>query len=998
MSNELCNKEMSMDHRRENTTLDWIGESAEIHYGHLHQYRFAKEFAKGKKVLDLACGEGYGSFMLSEEADSVIGIDIDEETVRHASSEYVKENLRFIKGSIMDIPIHGEKIFDVIVCFKVPDHLEERHELLKEVKRLLKTDGIFIASTHNKYISMDELNDQTPFHLKELYFDEFKDLLSKNFKSVLLYGQKVYHCSNIFPLHEESGSTKDFAIEKSDKEFHFVPSEKKLVRYLIAVASDSSLGKNLVLGNCYVLDLPEALFQQKDAQISRLKRVVREKQVALYQRDAEISSLERVVRSKEAALGQIYASYGWKALLTFYRLIDKIFPINTKRRFTAKVIFKILTELRTVFKNISIRNLKNFFTYRQASIIQKCSVCGAQINFSPNYFIDNLRETIICYSCNSWKRNIDLAESILKTYNIPSSSSLADSLDRFANLSIYEVGHTGSIHDLFSCLPYFTYSGFSADVKPGSLLPSGARCEDVQSLTFEDNSFDLVISQEVFEHVAQPELGFKEIYRILKPGGYHIFTVPYHKGTHKSLTRAVLEDYEIKHLLSPVYHGSPSEPMETLVFTDFGEDLIDLLQSTGFDVDLYEKNNVDYKNGRTIVFITKKNGCGTERLVPAKEQITEMSGERPYHGNVRLIAFYLPQFHPIPENDEWWGKGFTDWTNVAKARPNFIGHYQPHLPADLGFYDLRVAEVREQQAELAREHGIYGFCYHHYWFNGHRLLERPFNEVLKTGRPDFPFCLCWANENWSRRWDGQEHEILIAQVHSKEDDIAFIRDIIPAFRDDRYIRVNGRPLLIVYRVNLLPDPKATAEIWRAECRALGIGEIYLCAAQSFGITDPRPYGFDAAVEFPPHGLALSLSEITEQVQITNPDFTGRIFGYKEVVQFEKKKKRPHYILFKTVMPSWDSTPRLQNTSNIFAHTTPDLYEEWLAYVIEYSNKNLFGDERLVFINAWNEWGEGCHLEPDRKYGSKFLKATERVLEKFRSNSSITDSICGSRRL
>lgn len=345
--------------------------------------------------------------------------------------------------------------------------------------------------------------------------------------------------------------------------------------------------------------------------------------------------------------------------------------------------------------------------------------------------------------------------------------------------------------------------------------------------------------------------------------------------------------------------------------------------------------------------------------------------------NIRVIAFYLPQFHPIPENDLWWGKGFTDWVNVVKAKPNFVDHYQPHLPADFGFYDLRVPEVREQQADLARAHGIYGFCYHHYWFHGHRLLERPFSEVLKSGKPDFPFCLCWANESWTRRWDGAKHKILIAQEHSKNDDIAFIRDIIPALRDDRYIRINGKPLLIVYRINLFPNPKKTAEIWRKECKTVGIGDIYLCAAQSFGITNPKSYGFDAAVEFPPHGLVIPV--INQMAQITNPYFKGLIHHYKDAIDFEKGKKCPRYTLFRTVMPSWDNTPRKQNASTIFLNATPPLYKEWLAHAIAYTDKNLTSDERLVFINAWNEWGEGCHLEPDRKYGDSFLKATRNLL-------------------
>src|SRR5690242_15190569 len=199
----------------------------------------------------------------------------------------------------------------------------------------------------------------------------------------------------------------------------------------------------------------------------------------------------------------------------------------------------------------------------------------------------------------------------------------------------------------------------------------------------------------------------------------------------------------------------------------------------------------------------------------------------------RLIAFYLPQYHPIPENDLWWGKGFTEWTSVAKAKPLFRKHYQPHLPADLGFYDLRLPETRSAQAQLARENGIYGFCYYHYWFNGKLLLERPFNEVLASSQPDFPFCLCWANENWTRAWDGLEHDILVAQEYDAEDDRRHIHWLVEAFRDRRYIRVNGKPLLLVYRVSNLPDPLQTASLWREEAHKLGIGDIYLATVESF---------------------------------------------------------------------------------------------------------------------------------------------------------------------
>ncbi len=345
--------------------------------------------------------------------------------------------------------------------------------------------------------------------------------------------------------------------------------------------------------------------------------------------------------------------------------------------------------------------------------------------------------------------------------------------------------------------------------------------------------------------------------------------------------------------------------------------------------------------------------------------------------DVRAIAFYLPQFHPIPENDLWWGKGFTEWANVTKARPNFKGHYQPHLPADLGFYDLRIPEVRDQQAELAREYGIHGFCYHHYWFGGRRLLERPFNEVLSSGRPDYPFCICWANENWTRRWDGAEKEVLIAQQHSDEDDRNFIRSLFPAFEDHRYIRINGKPLLIVYRVDILPNAQKAAAIWREEMRAAGLGEIYLCAAQTFGILDPTPYGFDAAVEFPPHRTFMT--GLTATLPKTNSRYSGMIHDYLAKAESMIHQPTPDYTLFKAVMPAWDNTPRRQDTSAIYINSSPEAYEYWLGKAVEYTITHHTGDERLVFINAWNEWAEGAHLEPDRRYGHQYLEATRNVL-------------------
>jgi lipopolysaccharide biosynthesis protein len=354
---------------------------------------------------------------------------------------------------------------------------------------------------------------------------------------------------------------------------------------------------------------------------------------------------------------------------------------------------------------------------------------------------------------------------------------------------------------------------------------------------------------------------------------------------------------------------------------------------------------------------------------------------------VKPIAFYLPQFHPIPENDSWWGKGFTEWTNVLKASPNFKGHYQPRLPGDLGYYDLRSIDVQKQQVQLAKKYGIYGFCFYYYWFNGQRLLERPVNQFIENPDLDFPFCLCWANENWTRCWDGRQNDILIGQYYDKGWDNKFINDLIPVFRDKRYIRVNGKPLLIIYRVNLLPDPKKTADLWRSECREKGIGEIFLAVTQSFGITDPRPYGFDGAIEFPMHNLGSS--EIDQKVlQITNPEFDGKIFDYRIAAKLMITKKNTDYILFKTVTPSWDNTARRQNDGHIFINSTPEAYKDWLKNIIKSTKQNFSENNRFIFINAWNEWAEGNYLEPDQKYGYAYLASTAEALAAYQKKSTI----------
>ena len=343
---------------------------------------------------------------------------------------------------------------------------------------------------------------------------------------------------------------------------------------------------------------------------------------------------------------------------------------------------------------------------------------------------------------------------------------------------------------------------------------------------------------------------------------------------------------------------------------------------------------------------------------------------------LNAIAFYLPQFHAFPENDAWWGRGFTEWTNVSKSVPQFAGHLQPRLPGELGFYDLRLKDVLRRQQQLARLYGIHGFCFHHYWFAGKRLMETPFNHVLADPTMDLPFCLCWANENWTRRWDGAEHDVLIAQQHSPEDDLAFIADILPALRDSRYMRIDGAALLIVYRVTLLPDPRATAQRWRDYCRQQGVGEIHLVAAQTFGIQDPREYGFDAALEFPPHNV--EPDEISSRQLMFNSVFRGRIYRYADMVRRQQDAAVPDYKLYKCAFPGWDNSARKPGRGHVFHGSSPTLFAEWLRGIARYALRTS-PTGGMVFVNAWNEWGEGAYLEPDRRHGYAYLEALGDVL-------------------
>ncbi|WP_395646262.1 glycoside hydrolase family 99-like domain-containing protein [Terricaulis sp.] len=351
----------------------------------------------------------------------------------------------------------------------------------------------------------------------------------------------------------------------------------------------------------------------------------------------------------------------------------------------------------------------------------------------------------------------------------------------------------------------------------------------------------------------------------------------------------------------------------------------------------------------------------------------------PRDDGVKLVAFHLPQFHPIPENDAWWGPGFTEWSNVARAQPQFLGHYQPRLPGELGFYDLRTPGVLARQAALARQYGVGAFAFHYYWFAGKRLLEAPLDAFVADKSIDIEFCLCWANENWTRRWDGDEHDVLIAQNHTMEDHARVFADLARYMGDPRYLRIDGKPLLIVYRPEIIANAAEMTTLWRREAEKQGWPGVYLVASSAFRFDAPQRLGFDALVEFPPHGLAGD--RVEQNLRWLNPRHGGAVFDYAGVAAAEVKRMQGARsgAVFPGVMPGWDNEARRPAAGAVYHGATPQSYGAWLRAAVARAKRTLSPDRRLVFINAWNEWAEGAYLEPDRAFGRAYLAETARVM-------------------
>lgn len=355
-------------------------------------------------------------------------------------------------------------------------------------------------------------------------------------------------------------------------------------------------------------------------------------------------------------------------------------------------------------------------------------------------------------------------------------------------------------------------------------------------------------------------------------------------------------------------------------------------------------------------------------------------------GDCKLIAFYLPQFHAIDLNDRYFGKGFTEWTNVAKATPQFVGHHQPQIPFDVGFYDLSHDDVMFRQIELAKQYGLYGFCFHYYWFSGKRLLEKPIFNYLNNKALDFPFCLCWANENWSTLWDGGDRKVIMKQELTREDFDRFWDDIKGFFADQRYIKIDNCPLLVVYRPSLFENHLFTEFVntLRELAKENGYNDLFVLRTNFQEKGACREWACDGTVQFPPHGLwGQHVSPMS------NPSFIKK----NSMMRFDMSsflvdsgiaaKGLPDDV-YRGAFPAWDNTARKCHSGGcVFSGITPEGFTEWLKECIRWTKGHHDKEHQFVFINAWNEWGEGAHLEPDTKYGYAHLAAVKKALEESR---------------
>ena len=1053
--------------------MDFTGErfvpevEGDIKLEHVHRYLAVRELVAGKRVLDIACGEGYGSKIMADYATSVIGVDVDEASVIHARAAYASETISFLHGDIVAIPV-ADAAVDVVVSFETLEHLADHKTMMQEIRRVLAPGGVLVVSSPDKREYSDLPNYKNPYHVRELYHSEFCALLEAHFAGYALYGQRVHYASVLAPA---GGRASKFIGYRESEDGGVVEGDGlPNAVYLLAVASDGALpvlpcgvfiprvpsylrdfeflNKELAERGRKILQVESRLSVTRN-EVETFKSRLRDAQAEAEHAQGQAEHLRRQVAAEQAQIIAMYNSASWK----FARPVRAAGKLGRRVRPLVGKVVRLAT--RAVPLDAKIKAREVLFS-RSGRLFART---GAYQRWRDEKFPAPPSYTLAA-SGPSWSAEfLDRANGVWEWAGYEKMRARIRQINERRRAALTYVAR-----------PMISVAGHDLTAAASGIFlpdPGGAPAVSIIVPVFNEleTTIECLLSIAAAEDGPRFEVilandGSTDETEAVLSGVAHLVLVnqPQNLGFLRNCNAAakVARGRTLVFLnndtqVSPGWLAALTAALDEPGVGAAGPKIVypnGVLQEAGNRIrragavemiglnDAAENprwgyaRDVEYVSGaclavRRDLFESLSGFC--EELAPAYCEDLEFSlrlhekglriryvpeAEISHHlsvssngqsgsykygliarnmqwlsehyqaafdalDEVRVIAFYLPQFHPVPENDLWWGKGFTEWQNVAKAVPNFVGHDQPRIPADLGFYDLRLAEVMEAQWKLAAQYGIDGFCYYYYWFDGHRLLEKPLERLLDVSIPAHPFCLCWANENWTRRWDGKESEILMAQNHSPADDVAVIRDMAKYMANPAYIRIRGMPVVVVYRVDLFPDFAATSARWREEFARMGGGTLYIVMVDSFRFAghgvNPAQYGCDASLEFPAHYLPDTKKP---EGAVLNANYTGEIGAYDDAAARFATREHPGYPRFRTVMPGWDNTPRRQDGSFILETPTPGVFQAWLEAAIAETQRDFCGDERLVFVNAWNEWGEGAYLEPDKRFGHAYLQAVK----------------------
>jgi len=1006
--------------------LPWTGERyvpqirGNIVLEHLHRYAFASGLSEGKRVLDIACGEGYGSEMLSRNAKSVVGVDIDPATVAHAMTKYRSPKMKFIEGACEKIPL-PDKSVDLVVSFETLEHIEDHDQFLGEIERVLDSGGILVISTPEKSAYSDKPRHVNPFHKKELYREQFLRLLSQKYGHMIYFEQKVAFGSCLVAPKDQTMGFSSFQLNEGSMASSKRNGLKDAV-YLVAVCSKAPLPE--LAGSMYedqiwkrqmeenfnntnLADL-EIFYSQKRGDFSEKRKIthtikkdgrIREKIVLPIKDPAKQMPYWRLDPGHQAA----------KISLLGMKFLDQegrvLWDLQENRE-------QIVVSGTSVELSLPKVGLELLSTGGDPFILLPPLPSSALPIFSIHVDIE----------ISSVGKGIDALVRMEREKITRLQKALAEKETETTQLMTILMGKDQQIHEAEKIDALVQMERGKTTRLQKALAGKDIEAAQLRTILLEK---DHQIRKALDSSKNRPgfwrrlersirkrrkkwinRIGFNrdwylKEYPDVKEVGmyplYHYLEFGIREGRRKSewpkklsILKSVLKELERsirKRRKKWINRICFDRDWYLNRYPDVAKAGIDAFwhyQNHGIKEGRF-KNRKEEKKARLVGTGSKQEIdviTDSESRSKSKHKVFIPSNSLQYFGTVqtdiRAIALYLPQFHAIPENDKWWGKGFTEWINVKRGTPHYEGHYQPHVPhQELGYYDLNDPTVMEKQAAMAKAAGIEGFCYYYYWFNGKRLLNMPTDRMLATGKPDFPFCFCWANENWTRTWDGGDNEILIEQEHTAESDERFIYDLLPAFRDSRYIRVAGEPLLVVYRPGLLPNARRTTDRWREICRKEGIGEIHLAFMLGFEDLEPASIGFDTAIQMPP--LRSRLPNLKKEIKNKNSEkFVGEIRDYRGLRKgFDLNQMDAS--TWPAVCPSWDNTARKRERAHSWINSSPGNYLAWLQEAVEFLRKNRPAGERILFINSWNEWGEGCHLEPDIKNGYAWLNATRFAL-------------------